>query len=93
MIEYYLQDTRGSGCVGNDLLFWQDGGGYTTDVSKAEVFTEEQAFQQHKSRNTDRPWPKLYIDARTRPAVDIQYTDYSVAIQNKVIELEAYRND
>ena len=94
MTEYYLQDTRGSGCVGNDILFWaKDRRGYTTDLSKAHIFTEEEAFRQHSCRKTDRPWPKPYIDERTRPAVDIQYTDYSVAIQNKVVELEAYRND
>ena len=49
MTEYYLQDTRGCGCVGNDILFWaKDGRGYTTDVSKAHIFTEEKAFSQHR---------------------------------------------
>ena len=92
MTEYYLQDTRQY--VGNDVLFWRDGGGYTTDVSKAEIFTEERAFRQHDCRETDRPWPKEYIDEHTRPAVDHQYIDYEMAMQqSKVVELEAYRND
>ena len=77
--EYYLQDTRDY--VGNDILFWAKGNkGYTTDVSKAEVFTEFEAFKQNQCRDTDRPWPKEYIDAHTRPAVDHQHVDYDVAM-------------
>ncbi|MES2319957.1 MAG: hypothetical protein V4631_20955 [Pseudomonadota bacterium] len=66
--QFYLQDSRSY--VGNDLLFWsKDGKGYTTDVSKAQVYSREQALAQHQSRETDIPWPKAYIDAKTRPAV------------------------
>jgi hypothetical protein len=75
---FYLQDTRGY--VGNDVLFWAKGGGYTTDVSKAEIFTRDDAFHQHTCRNTDRPWPKRYIDGKTRPAVDHQYIKYKEAM-------------
>ena len=56
MDEYYLQDKRSY--VGNDILFWADGGGYTTDVSKAEVFTKDRALRLNQSRETDVPWPK-----------------------------------
>ncbi len=69
---FYLQDSRGY--VGNDMLFWAKGGnGYTTDLRKAEIYSREEAYQQHVCRETDIPWPKEYIDERTRPAVDFQY--------------------
>jgi hypothetical protein len=70
--EWYLQDTRSY--VGNDVVFWaKDGRGYTTDVSKAHVYTRDAAFRQAAARDTDLPWPKAYIDGKTRPAVDMQY--------------------
>ena len=71
-VQFYLQDSRSY--VGNDVLWWAiDGAGYTTDISKAHVFTKDEAVRQHECRETDIPWPKDYIDARTRPAVDMQY--------------------
>lgn len=83
---FYLQDNRGY--VGNDLMFWaKNGRGYTTDISKAEVYTKAAAFTQHKSRCSDIPWPKDYIDARTRPAVDMQYVDIDVALTDTGIKL------
>ena len=90
---YYLQDNRSY--VGNDILFWAKGGaGYTTDISKAQTYTKEEAMSQHKCRETDVPWPKEYIDAKTRPAVDMQYVDIDIALQGTGIELikpEPYR--
>lgn len=83
--KFYLQDKRSY--VGNDILFWRDGGGYTTDVSKAEIFTKEQALNQNKCRHTDIPWPKEYIDANTRPAVDMQYVNNKDALISIGIEL------
>jgi len=72
MDEFYLQDSRTY--VGNDVMWWAKGGnGYTTDLSKAEVYTREEAQRQHDMRRTDIPWPKAYIDGKTRPAVDVQY--------------------
>lgn len=69
---WYLQDSRGF--VGNDMLFWRKGSnGYTTDLNQAEVFSADDAFKLHQSRNTDIPWPKPYIDSKSRPAVDVQY--------------------
>ncbi|WP_313237835.1 hypothetical protein [Delftia acidovorans] len=76
---WYLQDTRSY--VGNDVLWWaKDGKGYTTDVSKAHVFTREEAFSQAAMRGVDRAWPKAYIDGKTRPAVDMQYINHDQAI-------------
>ena len=84
---YYMQDSRSY--VGNDIMFWaKNGNGYTTDLRLAEVYTkEEEAVSMHKSRSTDIPWPKDYIDAKTRPAVDMQYVKISEALADTGIEL------
>lgn len=72
--KFYLQDSRSY--TGNDVIWWaKDGRGYTTDLSRAHIYTRDEALRQHKSRETDIPWPKNYIDAHTRPAVDFQYID------------------
>ena len=76
---FYLQDSRGY--VGNDVLWWCEGGnGYTTDLRKAATYAKDAAERMHDTRETDIPWPKEYIDARTRPAVDMQYIDRSHAL-------------
>ncbi len=77
--EWYLQDKRQY--VGNDILWWKDGGGYTTSVEEAEIFTKEKAFKHHTGRETDVPWPKRYIDQRTRPVIDMQYVDNAAAMK------------
>ena len=83
---FYLQDSRGF--VGNDMQFWRKhGNGYTTDLSQAEIYTKEEAEAMHRNRETDIPWPKEYIDARTRPAVDMQYVDIKIALQGTDIVL------
>ena len=85
--QYYLQDNRQY--VGNDVLWWaKDRCGYTTDISKAHVFTKEEAVKQNHCRETDIPWPKEYIDGKTRPAVDMQYIDIEIALQGTEIELK-----
>lgn len=68
---YYMQDKRQF--VGNDVLWWAIGSnGYTTNIDKAELFTE----QEIKSyRDTDIPWPFDYINSIARRAVDMQYLD------------------
>lgn len=68
---YYLQDSRGN--TGDNLMFWAAGGGYTSNLAHAEVFTEEAAFSQNASRAQDLPWPADYCEARSRPVVDMQY--------------------
>lgn len=83
---FYMQDSRGY--VGNDVLWWAKGGnGYTTDLSKAEVYGLEQAQQMHNARPSDIPWPKDYIDQKTRPAVDMQYIRRDEALAGTGIEL------
>lgn len=83
---FYLQDSRGY--VGNDVLWWAKGGnGYTTDLSKAETYTKEEAQRMHNCRLSDIPWPKAYIDGKTRPAVDMQYIKRDEALAGTGIEL------
>lgn len=77
---YYMQDSRDY--VGNDILFHAiDGRGYVTDLRKAQTFTKEVAMHMHAMRSTDIPWPKAYIDAKTRPAVDMQYVKLDEALE------------
>jgi rubrerythrin len=85
LTQFYLQDSRGY--VGNDVLWWANEGGYTTDLSKAEIFTQEKAVKQHQCRKTDIPWPKDYIDHKTRPAVDMQYINLDEALKDTNIIL------
>lgn len=86
MEQFYMQDSRGY--VGNDVLWWAQGGnGYTTDLSKAQTYTKEEAQRMHNSRPSDVPWPKGYIDAKTRPAVDMQYIRRDEALAGTGIEL------
>ena len=83
---YYLQDKRSY--VGNDILWWgKNNCGYTTDLRNAQVYTKEDALKQHMSRETDIPWPKAYIDAKTRPAVDMQHVKIDEALQGTGIVL------
>lgn len=75
--QFYLQDSRPHAYVGDGLSFWGFGGsGYVTDLDKAQLFTKECACDH---RDTDIPWPKAYIDARTRIGVDCQYVTLSEA--------------
>ncbi|RKZ85380.1 MAG: hypothetical protein DRQ39_07205 [Gammaproteobacteria bacterium] len=83
---YYLQDSRT--IVGNDLMWWaKNGHGYTSDVSRAEIYSKEDAVRQNQSRETDVPWPKDYIDSKTRPVVDCQVIDIEIALQDRGIVL------
>ena len=80
--QFYMQDKRQY--VGNDMLWWaKDGKGYTCDLSKALIWSKFDALVQAESRDTDIPWPKEYIDARTRPTVDVQHVDRDVAMPAK----------
>lgn len=84
---FYLQDSRSY--VGNDVLWWaKDGNGYTTDLRKAQVYTKAEAVAKHESRETDIPWPKAYIDGKTRPAVDMQYIRRGEALAGTGITLK-----
>lgn len=87
---FYLQDSRSY--VGNDMLFWaKNGNGYTTDLRLAETYTRDEAQAKHDSRETDIPWPKAYIDAKTRPACDMQYVKRDEALAGSGITLKQPR--
>lgn len=51
---------------GNDLVFWKTGcSGYTSNLLEAHMFTKDEAFKQHKCRNTDIPIPvDMFITGR-----------------------------
>lgn len=83
---FYIQDSRQY--VGNDMLWWcEDGCGYTTNLKNAGLFNRERAIGINQNRETDIPWPKEYIDARTRPTVDIQYCKKGEALKGLGIVL------
>ncbi|KWD81821.1 hypothetical protein [Burkholderia ubonensis] len=86
---FYLQDSRSF--VGNDVMWWADPDGYTTDLRKARLFTRGDAQQHHNTRETDILWPKEYIDAKTRPAVDVQYIRRDEALRGTGIVLQPKR--
>ncbi len=82
MNEWYVQDKRSY--VGNDIKWWGvNSAGYTCNLSKAHVFTKQQAFRLNKARSTDVPWPKKYIDGKTNLVVDMQYVSYDDAMKEE----------
>ncbi|WP_283148972.1 hypothetical protein [Silvimonas soli] len=84
---FYLQDSRTY--IGNDMVFWAiENKGYTTDLNKAQKYTKEAAMAQNNLRDTDIPWPCPYIEARTRPAVDMQYVSKGEALYGTGIILK-----
>ena len=86
MEKYYLQDSRTY--IGNDVVWWaKDSKGYTTDLSKAAVYTKEAAEVQHRMRETDIPWLKDYIDQKVRPTVDMQYISRKEGLKGSGIKL------
>ena len=75
MSKFYLQDTRDY--VGNCILWWREGNaGYTTNIDEAAVVDESNLPRQ---RDTDRTWPKEYIDRHLRPTIDMQTVDHKEA--------------
>lgn len=67
---FYLQDSRGN--LGSVMMFWKNGGGYTSDLEQAEIFSKEKAIQMNRSRDTDKPWPVNYLQSLSHPVVDMQ---------------------
>lgn len=68
---YFLQDTRSY--VGNCPLWWaKDNKGYTTRIDLAHRYTKEQAFAQHRCRDSDLPWPVSMVEPLARLTIDIQ---------------------
>ncbi|WP_040269186.1 hypothetical protein [Pseudomonas rhodesiae] len=80
---YFLQDSRNK--VGSRVIFWREGGGYTSNLNEAEQFKRESAIKQYECRETDLPWPVEYVRIRAEVGVDFQYLSRS--------EAEAYLNE
>jgi len=73
-MKYYIQDSRNY--VGNCVLFWAiDRHGYTTDIAKAGLYSEEEAIAICKNRSTDIMWSESYIKGRLQLTCDSQYLD------------------
>lgn len=80
---YYI---RNEGYLGNALLWWQLGGGYTCDINKAEKFTEEEAKKQCLSRHSDSAYKVSYIDnleKAKKTIIDSQYVDKNERLWEK----------
>ncbi|MDO9179137.1 MAG: hypothetical protein Q7U16_12600 [Agitococcus sp.] len=87
---YYLEDSRGH--VGHNVQFWsKDGKGYTTDISKAQVYSKKEAMSQHDCRESDIPWPTTYMDAKKRLVVDCQYVRQAEASFDEAYYLQDNR--
>lgn len=69
---YYIQDSRSY--VGNCVVFLgKDRNGYVCDITKAGLYTYEEAMSQHKSRHTDIPWLKEDVENALKTFCDVQY--------------------
>lgn len=69
---FYIQDTRQF--VGNCPMWWgPNGSGYVTRLDEAGRYTEQEAINQNRTRDTDVPWPCAEIDALARKTVDCQH--------------------
>lgn len=82
---YYVRDTRN--VVGNCVLWWRKGNaGYTCNLDEAEIYTKSIAMRMHRSRKTDRPYPKDIIDGMCDRHVDhqkIDHIEYTAVDDNK----------
>ena len=70
MDQYLLQNSHES--VGSRISWWRLGGGYTTNVDEAQIYTQAEALSQHQSREYDLPWPLSFVSPKTQLAVDCQ---------------------
>lgn len=67
---FYVQDSRQY--VGNAVVWWElNGNGYTTDISKAQIYTYEQ-IQKFQLRETDIIWESTHVENAIRIYVDMQ---------------------
>lgn len=78
--KFYLRDTRSN--TGSNASFWAKAGGYTTNLNDVEVFTEENALRQHKSRESDLPVAVDFVEFKTRQRVDFQNVNPSPTLRD-----------
>ena len=75
--EYYIQ-RHASGCVGDCMLWWVKGGhGYTCDLDRAEVWTQEDAEELIASDRGEKytAWEKSGVDASSVRHASIELID------------------
>lgn len=83
-MRYYIQDSIQY--VGNCVVFWaKNSNGYVTDISKAGLYSEEEAIAICKNRDTDIMWSENYIKDRLQLTCDSQYIDreYSGVVEEE----------
>tara|TARA_R110002153_G_C12952728_1_gene458876 strand:- start:232 stop:504 length:273 start_codon:yes stop_codon:yes gene_type:complete len=68
----YVIRAQSEGYNGNDLVFWQVGGGYTSKLDKANRFTKEQAAKMHQMRDSDLPMLYDVLNEIASKTVDMQ---------------------
>ena len=71
--QYYIQN----GWIGNAISWWAIGGGYTTEINKAERFTKEEA-KAIIQRPEDKAWECNHVDKCLKAhklIIDGQYLD------------------
>lgn len=82
-----LRDTVGT----NTAFHAVDGAGYTTDVSKAHVFTKEQTQKfWNTGREFDLPLSADLVDAQTKTHVDCQYIPAQTTLQEGCTKYVGY---
>lgn len=75
---------------GNDI-FWLSGDALTTDLTKASVYTLDEAFSHFGSEAsafTRQIWPKAYVDARARPVASAVTMSVDEALAGTGITLQ-----
>tara|TARA_R110002074_G_scaffold18159_5_gene59086 strand:+ start:392 stop:643 length:252 start_codon:yes stop_codon:yes gene_type:complete len=83
-MEYYY--IRNEGFLGNALIWWQMGGGYTCDIRNAKMFTWEEA-KVICERPEDSAYNYKYIAQLTESQkliVDSQYVDNKKRLWNSL---------
>lgn len=65
---FFMQDARQY--VGNCVLWWRKGGGYTTEIADAELFT---AARCKGMRDTDVPWDRKLVESAVCAHVRIEH--------------------
>lgn len=76
---YYVQDARSY--VGNSVIWWAEGGGYTTDITKAHKYIKEGILKSFlNGRVTDIIWSAEHVETKIKQHIDVQYLDKKYCI-------------
>ena len=77
MNQFYLQVNRKN--ISANIFWCKKGGNTTTDLSKAEVFTRNEAFEKHHNFEAFIPWPKGYVDSKVMSVVEMNSASIKTA--------------